>query len=120
MDTLYGAAFDPLLSVGGPLALKGLQTASNSTMRNLLPTQNEVFNSFGQSAKSDLMPKPLPSIQQNSNKLYNNLLQDLQLKTNPSTQLQEGLNNFRQTEQQPLTVNAEPLPTTPNEKMQLQ
>jgi hypothetical protein len=115
MDTLYGAAFDPLLSVGGPLALKGLQTASNSTMRNLLPTQNEVFNSFGQSAKSDLMPKPLPSIQQNSNKLYNNLLQDLQLKTNPSTQLQEGLNNFRQTEQQPLTVNAEPLPTTPNE-----
>jgi hypothetical protein len=114
-DALYGAAFDPLLSVGGPLALKGLQTASNSTMKNLLPTQNEVFNSFGQSAKSDLMPKPLPSIQQNSNKLYSNLLQDLQLKTNPSTQLQEGLNNFRQAEQQPLTVNAQPLPTTPNE-----
>jgi hypothetical protein len=111
-DALYGAAFDPLLSVGGPLALKGLQTASNSTMKNLLPTQNEVFNSFGQSAKSDLMPKVLPSIQQNSNKLYNNLLQDLQLKTNPSTQLQEGLNNFRQAEQNPLAVNPKTLPTS--------
>jgi hypothetical protein len=111
-DALYGAAFDPLLSVGGPLALKGLQTASNNTMKNLLPTQNEVFNSFGQSAKSDLIPKPLPSIQQNSNKLYNNLLRDLQLKTNPSTQLQEGLNNFRQAEQNPLAINPKTLPTT--------
>jgi hypothetical protein len=111
-DALYGAAFDPLLSVGGPLALKGLQTASSNTMRNLLPAQNEVFNSFSQSAKNDLIPKPLPAVEQNSNKLYDGLLQNLQLKTNPSTQLQEGLNNFRQAEQNPLAINPTQLPLT--------
>jgi hypothetical protein len=43
-------------------------------MRNLLPAQNEVFNSFSQSAKNDLMPKPLPSVRGNSNNLYDNLI----------------------------------------------
>jgi hypothetical protein len=111
-DALYGAALDPAFSVGAPLALKGLQTASSNTMRNLLPAQNEVFNRFSQSAKNDLIPKPLPTVEQNSNKLYDGLLQNLQLKTNPSTQLQEGLNNFRQAEQNPLAINPKTLPTT--------
>ncbi|ULT55391.1 hypothetical protein L1999_20125 [Neobacillus drentensis] len=111
-------ALDPLNLVGPGVAkgaTKGLQLASETAMRRMVPTSGEVLNTVSNAARTDMIPKPLPSIEHNSNKLYGNLLNDLQLRNNPASTLQPGLNNFRQAEQSPLSINPVQLPTAPSE-----
>jgi hypothetical protein len=88
-DALYGAALDPVFSVGAPLALKGLQTASTNTMKNLLPNNQAIasqlaneyksFNALPIKNYSDLIPR--------ANGVSNDLLPKLNAPSRPGVEV---------------------------------
>jgi hypothetical protein len=45
-DAMYGAIGDPLFRLGGMAAKKGIETAANSAMKKLIPTNEEIANAI--------------------------------------------------------------------------
>jgi hypothetical protein len=126
---------DPLNLVGagvGKGATKGLQIASEQTMKNLLPRVDTALMDGAKAFKAE-QALPIRGGVQNPGMVQDliprgseitkpNYLPSLTPKVTPQvtvpkigTPLQEGLDGFRQAEQHPLAINSEPLPTTANE-----
>jgi hypothetical protein len=126
---------DPLNLVGagvGKGATKGLQIASEQTMKNLLPRVDTALMDGAKAFKAE-QALPIRGGVQNPGMVQDliprgseitkpNYLPSLTPKVTPQvtvpkigTPLQEGLDGFRQAEQHPLAINPEPLPTTANE-----
>jgi hypothetical protein len=125
---------DPLNLVGagvGKGATKGLQIASEQTMKNLLPRVDTALMDGAKAFKAE-QALPIRGGVQNPGMVQDliprgseitkpNYLPSLTPKVTPQvtvpkigTPLQEGLDGFRQAEQHPLAINPEPLPTTTN------